>query len=113
MPQTYANFRAVPEFEATYLQPLTFTNLPLSFSGYADVVLPKGDGGIFNNDTRTEFQTSNRITLDVGKVAGYKPHTVDLFVGYLYWLNKFGVNKDALGGAVEHTIFFGAALHLP
>jgi nucleoside-specific outer membrane channel protein Tsx len=114
-PQTYANYRATPEFEATYLQPLTFTGLPLSFSGFANVILPKGNGGIAGatNETRTEILTSNRITLDVGKFMGQKEHVVDAFVGYKYWYNKFGVNHNALSGAIEQTVYLGAAVHLP
>ena len=36
----------VPEFEATYLQPLDkYVGIPLTFGGFANVILPKGDGG--------------------------------------------------------------------
>ena len=112
-PDTYADFRAVPEFEATYLQPLDkYVGIPLSFGGFANVVLPKGSGGTGSfNDTRTEFLTANRLTLDASKYLGFKTHVVDIFVGHKYWLNKFGVNHNTLNGAVENTFFTGAAIH--
>ena len=114
-PQTYANFNAVPEFEVTYLQPLSFTGLPLSFSGFTNVIMPKGSGGIAGptNETRTEVLSSNRITLDAGKFVGQKEHVIDVFVGYKYWYNKFGANHEAISGAIEQTVYFGAAAHLP
>lgn len=111
----YASFNVVPEFEATYLQPLDkyVGGIPLSFSGFANVVLPKGSGGVGAfNDTRTEFLTANRLTLDISKYVGFKTHIVDVFVGHKYWLNKFGVNHKTLNGAVESTFFCGAAVHV-
>ena len=112
-PATYADFRAVPEFEATYQQPLDkYVGIPLSFSGFATVVLPKGSGGTGAfNDTRTEFLTGNRLSLDVSSYMGFKTHVVDVFIGHKYWLNKFGVNHNTLNGAVENTFVCGAAIH--
>ena len=63
------SFRTTAEFEVAYLQPLTFTGLPLSLSGFGNVILPKGKDG-FGNNTRTEFLTSHRLTLDVGSYFG-------------------------------------------
>jgi hypothetical protein len=34
--------------------------------------------------------TDNRPTLDVGKFTADKPNLFDVFVGYRFWLNKFG-----------------------
>ena len=112
-PNTYVDFRPVPEFEATYLQPLDkYVGIPLSFSGFANVILPKGDGGAGNfNDTRTEFLTSNRLSLDLSSYLGLKTHVVDIFVGHKYWYNKFGVNHRTLNGAIENTFFTGLAVH--
>ena len=110
---TYASFNVVPEFEVTYLQPLDkYVGIPLSFGGFANVVLPKGSGGVGPfNDTRTEFLTANRLTLDISKYVGFKTHVVDIFVAHKYWLNKFGVNHNTLNGAVENTFVAGAAIH--
>jgi len=109
------NFRTTPEFEVTYLQPLSFTNLPLSISGFANIVMPKGVDG-FGNKTRTEILTANRLTLDFGDVAFHHPHLVDVFVGYKYWMNKFGNNahygdKSYTAGSFESQVFAGVAIH--
>jgi nucleoside-specific outer membrane channel protein Tsx len=109
------SFRPTAEFELAYAQPLTFTGLPLTFSGFANVVLPKGLDG-FGNRTKTEFLTGNRLTLDVGSFWG-KPRLVDAFVGYKYWLNKFGTNAQFgtatyTPGSLEHQVFIGAAFHI-
>ena len=109
------SFRPTAEFELAYAQPLSFTGLPLTLSGFANVVLPKGLDG-FGNHTRTELLTSHRLTLDVGSFWG-RPKLVDAFVGYKYWLNKFGTNAQFgqvsyTPGSLEHQVFFGVDFHL-
>jgi hypothetical protein len=63
-----------------------------SIGGFTNYVFPKGPGG-FGNQTKAEFLSDNRLTLDVGLLLE-KPHTYDAFVGYRYWLNKYGNNDD-------------------
>jgi nucleoside-specific outer membrane channel protein Tsx len=106
-------FEGVPEFEAQYMQPLGFFGLPLKFSGFTNVVLPKGKDG-FGTQTKRELLTDNRLTLDLGKLTSNKPNWVDLFVGYRYWQNKFGSNHtlDATGGSTESTAYVGLAWHV-
>ena len=77
------SFRPTAVFEAQHMQPLTFTGLPLRFSGFTNVVLPKGPDG-FGIQTKTELLTDNRLTLDAGKLAMGKADLVDLFVGWRY-----------------------------
>jgi nucleoside-specific outer membrane channel protein Tsx len=106
------NFRPTAVIEAQYMHPLTFTGLPLRFSGFTNVVLPKGNDG-FGNKTKTELLTDNRLTLDVGKLAVNKANWIDLFAGYRYWQNKFGGdhNLDPTGGGTESTWYVGIAWH--
>jgi len=108
------SFRPTAVFETQYMQPLTFTGLPLRFGGFTNVVLPKGADG-FGNQTKTEVLSDNRLTLDIGKLAANRPDLVDLFGGYRYWLNKFGNDhhSDATGGSLERTWYIGIALHAP
>ena len=104
------NFRWTAEFETDYMQPLTFTGLPLSFSGFTNVVLPKGVDG-FNASTKTELLTSDRLVLDAGALAGH-PKLLDVFVGYKYWLNKFGNNAHTVPGSIENQVYLGMQIHL-
>ena len=61
--------------------------MPLTFSGFTNVILSKGKDG-FGGWTKTEVLSSQ--PLDIGKIVANKPTFVDLFVGYKYWLNKSG-----------------------
>lgn len=103
-------FGGVFKLETNYAQPLG--DLPLTIRGYTNVTMPKGNDG-FGNATKTEIHTENRLVLDVGKIAGYKPNWIDPFVGYSYWRNKFGSDykKDATGGSTESTVFVGITWH--
>ena len=99
------------EFEAVWSFPLDgYVRLPVAFDGFANVVGPKGRDG-FNAPTKTEVLTEPRITLDVGALAFGKPHNLDAFVGYQYWLNKFGNDHNRVPGALASTVFFGARYH--
>ena len=86
---TYVDYAATVAFEAQYMQPLTFTDIPLKFSGNTNVTMPKGSDG-FGHQTITELLTDNRLTLDLGTLVADKPNLFDVFVGYRYWLNKLG-----------------------
>ncbi|MBX9739570.1 MAG: hypothetical protein K2X62_05850 [Beijerinckiaceae bacterium] len=103
-------FDTTAQFEIGYMQPLAFTGLPLNFSGYTNFVMPKGKDG-FGAQTKTEILSSNRLTLDIGKLAFGKANMVDAFLGYKYWRNKFGNNYRTNAGSIENQIFFGLAWH--
>jgi nucleoside-specific outer membrane channel protein Tsx len=109
------NFSPAFEFESAYLVPLDFVGIPLRFSGFANFVEPKGKDG-FGNSTKTEFLTQNNLILDLGGLAFDKPHFLDIYVGYQYWLNKFGNNSnsnasDFTPGSLASTVYFGTSLH--
>lgn len=99
--------------EVAYMQPLAFTGLPLSFGGYTNFVTPKGKNE-FGDQTKLEILSDNRLTLDFGKVAFNKAKTVDTFVGYRYWQNKFGNPSKGgqTGGTIENQVYLGLAVHL-
>jgi hypothetical protein len=103
--------------EIGYAMPLGFLppSIPLTFSGYSNFYGPKGAGGgvvgIGGNQTTTEFHSEQRLTLDVGKVAGGRPGMVSTFVGYRYWKNKFGIADSALiPFTTESTWITGATI---
>ena len=105
------SFKAAPELEIVYAQPLTFTSLPLSLAGFVTVVAPKGRDG-FGVKTKTELNSETRLVLDAGKTFGGPAGRTDIFVGYKYWRNKFGGDNRLTPGSIESTVFAGIAFHL-
>ncbi len=99
------------EMEVVWMQPLSFTGLPLKFDGFFNLVAPKGKDG-FGNQTATEILTQPRLVLDVGALAMKKPNFIDAYVGYQYWMNKFGNDSNIThAGAIAQTVFVGTSLH--
>ena len=56
--------------------------------------------------------------LDASKVFWGKPGIWDTYVGYRYWMNKFGTNQNAAlfstiapGTSVESTVYLGTTYH--
>mgnify|MGYP000337755773 CR=1 FL=1 len=88
--------------ETVYAMPLGFLpeSVPLTFSGRAAFYGPKGTGSsripaTIGNKTVTTFNSEQRLTLDVGKMAfgSSKADLVSVFVAYRYWTNKFGISE--------------------
>jgi hypothetical protein len=100
------------ELEAVWMQPLAFTGLPLRTDGFFNLIAPKGKDG-FGNETATEILTQPRIVLDLGALTMNKPNMLDTYVGFQYWLNKFGNDHTLPGnsGSVAETVFFGFTVH--
>ena len=87
--------------ETVYSMPLGFmpAGVPLTFSGRAAFYGPKGTGSSLipsttANKTVTTFNSEQRLTLDVGKMAFGKADMVSTFVAYRYWTNKFGLSES-------------------
>ena len=89
--------------ETVYAMPLGFlpAAVPLTFSGRAAFYGPKGTGSALipatlANKTVTTFNSEQRLTLDVGKMAfgSSKADLVSVFVAYRYWTNKFGISES-------------------
>ena len=116
----YTVFDGVPggntEFDGTwavetvYVLPLGFmpAAVPLTFSGRAAFYGPKGTGASQlrptpANKTVTTFNSEQRLTLDVGKMAfgASKADLVSVFVAYRYWTNKFGVSETNNAGVCK------------
>ena len=104
------NFHPAFEMEIVWMQPLKFTGLPLRFEGFLNLITPKGKDG-FGAQTATEVLTQPRITLDLGALAFKKPNTLDFYVGYQYWFNKFGNDHSRVPGAIASTVFVGSTVH--
>ena len=112
----YVSFAPTATFEMQYMQPLDVTGVPLRLSGFGLLILPKGTDG-FGVQTLAEFEIDNRLTLDVGKLVADRPNLFDAFVGYRFWVNKFGstpypANSAPLPGTMESTFYLGVAWHV-
>ena len=118
-PDRDVSFNTVPEFEIVYNFPLAFTNLPLSLAGFNNIILPKGRGirdvsaFAFNPPTALEFLSRTNLVLDLGKLVYDQPNKVDVFVGFQYWLNKFGnAERFNFKGTEEKSFLAGFAFHI-
>jgi nucleoside-specific outer membrane channel protein Tsx len=106
------SFSPAFEFEAVWLYPLSdyLGGFPLRFDGFFNLVTPKGKDG-FGDQTKTEILTQPRLVLDVGALAFKKPNTLDGYVGYQFWLNKFGNNASQVPGSEASLVFVGTTFH--
>jgi nucleoside-specific outer membrane channel protein Tsx len=108
---TPVNFHATPEFEFVWLFPLAFTNLPLDFRGFMNIVAPKGRDG-FNNQTAWEVLARPQLNLDIGQSLMNKKGKLYAYLGMELWQNKFGSKSDTTpGGTEEVTPLFGIEYH--
>jgi hypothetical protein len=129
-----------------FSEPLTFLppSLPVTLVGFGSVTGPKGTGistanclalgcfgplGAFNNnESKTESFNNVQLVLDASKVFWGKPGIWDTYIGYRYWMNKFGTNQNAPlfagctaavcgaaagapGTSVESTVYLGTTYH--
>ncbi|AWN35077.1 hypothetical protein [Methylobacterium radiodurans] len=107
-------YKWAPEFEMAFSFPLAFTGLPISIAGFNNVILPKGSYGTLNQfQTKTEWLSRTNLVLDVGKLVYGQPNKIDAFVGFQYWLNKFGNNPRNTINTEEKAFLAGFAFHAP
>lgn len=98
-------------FSFVYSYPLDFQNIvPLRFDGFTNIQSPKGRDG-FGLKTAWEILSQNRLVLDLGQVALRRPKFIDAFIGFEYWLNKYGNDHTKNVGALQLTPLIGTAIH--
>ncbi|MDB5606431.1 MAG: hypothetical protein JWP25_3331 [Bradyrhizobium sp.] len=127
LPGGHLDFDGTWTVEANYYMDLGFLPeyLPLSISGRAAWIGPKGTGTdllIPGNLTRkTEFNSEPiRLTLDASKMAWgpTRSHMVDVWVAYRYWQNKYGLDHELSasctgvnsGSCTESTVYTGVTV---
>ena len=104
------SFDPTAEFEFVWLYNLKgLVGLPLTFQGFMNVVLPKGNTG-FGGPTYTEVLAVPRLSLDVGTMLFGKAHKPDVYFQVEFWEHKFG-NSDRLAGTEEVAPTFGIEVH--
>jgi len=109
---TNVTFHDTWDVEFVYGMPLGFLppSIPLSILGFTNIHGPKGPDG-FGAPTKTEVLSENHLNLDLGQMVAGTPKWLDLWVGYRYWFNKFGVNHNVVPFANESTWLAGITWH--
>ena len=105
------SFDGTWDIETNYAMDLGFLPdaFPLTFSGFANFQGPKGRGisgavpyvGAGSvAKTAVEFNSEQKLSLDVGKMVGGSTysHFFDVWVAYRYWQNKFGLDHTKSPG---------------
>jgi hypothetical protein len=109
------NYDPAPELETAWLYPFSVAGLPLKFTGFMNIVGPKGKGGTGDSYHQTEILAHPKLMVDVGALMGGKPGVFDAGVGYEYWLNKFGNPPNYQGqhlpGTQQNAFFIEAGYH--
>ncbi len=98
------------ELELAWAYPFLVGPLPLNFTGFADVIAPKGRGATGDSYHRTEILLHPKLMLDVGTLIGYQPKKLEAGIGYEYWHNKFG-NVPPLPGTEQNSVFVEVGYH--
>ena len=126
IPDGETDFRGTWAVEINYSMPLGFLppELPLTFSGRANFYGPKGTGvgNLVDGETptTTEFNSEQKLSLDLGKVLAGDAYArmFDVWVAYRYWQNKFGLNHQTSpvctrankGSCTEQTFVSGVSM---
>jgi hypothetical protein len=110
------NFDAAPELETQWLYPIEIGPVSINFTGFLNIVGPKGVGGgsgpTSTGQTRTEILAHPKFLVDVGALAFNMPGKLEAGVGFEYWLNKFGDTTSTVGGGThQKAVFFETDYH--
>jgi hypothetical protein len=105
------NFEPTAEFETAWLFPFKLGPVPLKFTGYANLITPKGKGAPDDVPHGLEILAHPKLMVDVGELLGGKPNTFDAGVGFEYWYNKFGNQAKYLPGTQQNAFFLEAGYH--
>jgi len=100
------SFSPTAELESAWMYPFSIGPVDAQFTGFANVIGPKGKGYPGDFYHKAEILLHPKVLFDVGKLVGYTPGKLMAGVGYEYWFNKFGSTKPPLPGTQEHTVFF-------
>ncbi len=104
------NYDVTPEIETAWLYPFNIGPVPLKFTGFLNVVGPKGKGNAQEAYHHVEILAHPKLMVDVGQLIGWLPNKIDAGVGYEYWHNKFG-NPKPLASTEQNAIFLEAGYH--
>jgi hypothetical protein len=111
------SFAVTYEIETAWLYPFNIGPVPLQFTGFANLIGPKGKGyseppgysGDFYHKTEILFHP--KLMVDVGSLIGTTPGKLMAGVGYEWWMNKFGSYKPYVEGTQQSSVFFEVGYH--
>jgi nucleoside-specific outer membrane channel protein Tsx len=105
-PGPATSFSPTAEIETAWMFPFRLGPVPIQFTGFMNVIGPKGKGYAGDFYHKTEILAHPKFLVDVGSMVGYTPGKLYGGVGYEFWMNKFGSTKPPLSGTQESTAFF-------
>ncbi len=105
-PGPATSFSPTAEIETAWMFPFRLGPVPIQFTGFMNIIGPKGKGYAGDFYHKTEILAHPKFLVDVGSLVGYTPGKLYGGVGYEFWMNKFGSTKPPLSGTQESTAFF-------
>ena len=105
------NFSPAFTIETAWAFPFAVGPVPLNFTGFANLITPKGKGATGDFNHGTEILLHPKLMVDVGELLGYTPKKVEAGVGYEYWHNKFGDVPRYVVGTEQNSVFVEAGYH--
>ncbi len=105
------SYNVAPELETAWLFPFNVGTVPLKFTGFLNVIGPKGKGNVEDVPHGAEVLAHPKLMVDVGALLGGKPNAFDAGVGFEYWYNKFGNEAKYLPGTTQDAFFVEAGYH--
>ncbi len=105
------NYDPTYEIETAWSYPFAAGPIPLNFTGFANLIGPKGVGATGDFYHRVEILVHPKLLVDVGALLDYAPKKIEAGVGYEYWHNKFGSVPQAVAGTEQHSVFVEVGYH--
>ncbi len=105
------NFNPTYEIETAWSYPFALGPVPLNFTGFANLIGPKGSGATGDFYHRVEILVHPKLLVDVGALTGYAPRKIEAGVGYEYWHNKFGDVPQYVSGTEQNSVFVEVGYH--
>lgn len=105
------NFNPTYTIETAWAYPFAVSKFLLNFTGFANLVGPKGKGATGDFNHGVEILVHPKLMLDVGELIGYTPKKLEAGVGFEYWHNKFGDVPRYVPGTEQKSVFVEVGYH--
>jgi hypothetical protein len=105
------NFNSTYTIETAWAYPFAVGPIPLNFTGFANLIGPKGKGATGDFYHKLEILVHPKLMVDVGDLIGFAPRKLEAGVGFEYWHNKFGDRGPYVVGTEQRSVFVEAGYH--